>query len=89
MIKRILLLKFVSCIVLATVLALAPTRHVRINAAPHFSYPLRKWASLYEAGAKTPDAPLLASFARGAKVKGVRVNDCDIRLYTDEHRGPA
>jgi hypothetical protein len=89
MIKRILLLKFVSWVVLAPVLALAPTQHVRIDGAPHFSYPLRKWASLYEVGAKTPGAPLLASFASGGRVKSVRMNDCDIRPYTDEHRGPA
>ena len=44
MIRRMLLLKFVSWCVLAPVLALAPTQHVRFSKLPHLSHPLRKWA---------------------------------------------
>jgi len=44
MIRRILLLKFVSWCVLAPVLALAPTQHLRFGEMPHLSHPLRKWA---------------------------------------------
>jgi hypothetical protein len=43
MIKRILLLKFVSWVVLSPVFALAPIQPVRISGLPHFSDPLREW----------------------------------------------
>jgi hypothetical protein len=43
MIKRILLLKFVSWVVLSPVFALAPIQPVRISGEPHFSDHLRKW----------------------------------------------
>jgi hypothetical protein len=41
MIRRILLLKFVSWVVLGPVLALAPIQHVRISGMPRFSDALR------------------------------------------------
>jgi hypothetical protein len=59
MIRRILLLKFVSWVVLSPVLALAPTLHIRFSGVPHPSHPLRTW----ELG--TPQATGLVGFRMG------------------------
>jgi hypothetical protein len=73
MIRRILLLKFVSWVVLSPVLALAPT--LRFSGVPHPSYPLRTCRLGLHVGAQDGvDAGLVAASGLLESFDNVMVN---------------
>jgi hypothetical protein len=73
MIRRILLLKFVSWVVLSPVLALAPT--LRFSGVPHPSYPLRTWRLGLHVGSQDGvDAGMVAASGLLESFDNVMVN---------------